>query len=215
MNRKYGLRFSRSQFNRLVRNPVYAGYVNVPAEKDEPAERVKGIHQPLVSEFLFAQVQDIISGRARSTKKVKTNPYFPLRGFLKCPCCGRLLTGSVSKGKTGVYAYYHCREGKVRVAVADVETAFYRYLGKMLPNPEVLELYGATLKQMFLLQETSRQLDIQKNNAEIERYKQKIVAAMDEFTDRRISAEDYREMKSLYRNSIERIEKDNDRIGTC
>ena len=31
----------------------------------------------------------------------------PLRGFLECPLCSRMLTGSVSKGKYYRYYYYH------------------------------------------------------------------------------------------------------------
>lgn len=209
MNRVFQLNFSRSQFNRLVRNPVYAGYVMVPAEKDEPEERIKGIHVPIVTETLFSKVQDVISGRARNKKKVKINPHFPLRGFLQCPCCGKMWTGSISKGRKEVYAYYHCREGcKQRVSVRDVEDAFYRYLRIAIPDAGALELYKDVLKQTFLIVAKDRVIDQEKNKVEIDRYKAKITNAMDELTDRRISAEDFREMKSLYKGSIEKLERE-------
>ena len=40
--------------------------------------------------------------------KIAVDGNFPLRGFLLCPTCGKLLTGSASKGRTNYYHYYHC-----------------------------------------------------------------------------------------------------------
>ncbi|MEO7978051.1 zinc ribbon domain-containing protein [Flavobacterium sp.] len=34
--------------------------------------------------------------------------HLPLRGYLLCPECGKLLTGSPSKGRNQYYRYYHC-----------------------------------------------------------------------------------------------------------
>jgi hypothetical protein len=41
--------------------------------------------------------------------KEKYREELPLRGHLKRPDCGRALTGSLSSGNGGKYAYYHCQ----------------------------------------------------------------------------------------------------------
>ncbi|WP_426330223.1 recombinase family protein [Pedobacter sp. R-06] len=88
---------------------MYYGKIVVPKYKDEPEELVDGLHEPLISEELFLNVQDVLNGRKKK-QRVKTpiDAKLPLRGFLKCPLCERLLTGSGSKGRTQYYHYYHC-----------------------------------------------------------------------------------------------------------
>ena len=56
------------------------------------------------------------------------HPDFPLRGFVRCESCGRGLTGSWSKGRSGYYAYYHCRARcrAVNVSKAKLEGLFVR-----------------------------------------------------------------------------------------
>ncbi|MEJ7680243.1 MAG: zinc ribbon domain-containing protein [Segetibacter sp.] len=40
--------------------------------------------------------------------KTEVDERFPLRGFLICPKCSKMLTGSSSKGRSQYYHYYHC-----------------------------------------------------------------------------------------------------------
>src|SRR5699024_11671440 len=69
------------------------------------------LHQAIISEVLFNDVQDVLDGRGRKYRtKIDTAGEFPMRGFLLCPQCNRLLTGSKSKGRNRYYAYYHCVE---------------------------------------------------------------------------------------------------------
>lgn len=77
--------------------------------KDEESRFVRGQHEPIISEALFYQVQDVLDGRGRRYRlKVMAADSLPLRGFLICPKCGKLLSGSASKGRNKYYAYYHC-----------------------------------------------------------------------------------------------------------
>jgi hypothetical protein len=76
----------------LLRNPLYAGIVDVP-EYGVRAKR--GDFEPLVPEELFSRAQAILSGRPPSTTpKQRTHPDFPLRGFVRGESCGRGLIGS-------------------------------------------------------------------------------------------------------------------------
>jgi site-specific DNA recombinase len=58
-----------------MRNPVYCGKLFIPKYKNEESQLVKGIHEPLISEKLFYEVQDVMDGR----KKNKLLRYFLLK----------------------------------------------------------------------------------------------------------------------------------------
>ena len=62
-----------------------------------------------LTETLFYDVQDVLNGRKKVQRtKLAIDDKLPLRGFLICPKCGRMLTGSASKGRKQHYHYYHC-----------------------------------------------------------------------------------------------------------
>jgi len=48
-----------------IRNPVYCGKIFIPKYKDEESRFVKGLHEPIISEALYYQVQDVLDGRKR------------------------------------------------------------------------------------------------------------------------------------------------------
>lgn len=99
----------RNNFWRLIHNPIYCGLIVLPATKDEDMQLIKGIHEPIITEELFNDVQTLIHSKRRERgKKDNLKSIFPLRGFIICPYCSRTLTGSVSKGRYAKYRYYHC-----------------------------------------------------------------------------------------------------------
>lgn len=65
MARVKGLRVGRSQMWNLLRNPIYAGKIFMPAYKDEKAMVVKATHEPIISQELYDEVQDVLNGRKR------------------------------------------------------------------------------------------------------------------------------------------------------
>ncbi|MET3501871.1 endogenous inhibitor of DNA gyrase (YacG/DUF329 family) [Mucilaginibacter rubeus] len=70
---------------------------------------IKGIHDPLITEALFYEVQDIINTKRQVHFKTnEKNSAFFLTGQMMCPVCGNKLRGSYSKGHSKSYPYYHC-----------------------------------------------------------------------------------------------------------
>ena len=136
----------------ILRNPFYAGKIHVPAFNDEPEQVVDGIHEALIDQQTFNAVQEVIDGKKKETPKLgKTaNPVLYLRRYLTCPVCGTPLTGAVSKGNGGLYAYYFCNHDHKHLNVrADaVNEGFVRYVGKLRPNAAVLELYNEILQDI-------------------------------------------------------------------
>lgn len=91
-----GLKCSRSHFFRIIRNSAYCGLIPVKISSQEQ-HLVKGIHDPLISEVLFYEVQRIITTkRVVTAKKDDLKAMFFLKGFLVCPLCGQNLRGSFS-----------------------------------------------------------------------------------------------------------------------
>lgn len=88
---------------------VYCGKILIVKYKDEDAHTVKGLHEQLISESLFYDVQDVLNGNKKEVRtKVLSPDMLPLRGFIRCSKCSRTLCGSASKGRKGYYYYYHC-----------------------------------------------------------------------------------------------------------
>ncbi len=90
-----GRTISQQGFAQLIRNPAYCGLIRTKQVE------ARGTFDALVTEELFQQVQDVLSGKrgARPTRHHKINAEFPLRGFLRCFKCGRPLTAGFPKGK--------------------------------------------------------------------------------------------------------------------
>ena len=140
---KKGMKLEKSSFNLMLKNIVYAGKIEVPEYKKEPAMLIDGVHEPLIDLDTFVKVQDVF--RNKRWKGLKTGQKiedFVLRDFLICECCGRQITGSYSKGRTKKYGYYHCRGNcKTRVAKEKAENNVANLLTNIQINPNVKELF--------------------------------------------------------------------------
>lgn len=205
-----GLNCGRSHFSTVIRHPVYCGKVFIPAFKDEPAKLVLGTHEPIVSEKLFYEVQDVLEGRKRKerVKPKKAAPdHLPLRGFLKCPCCSRMATGSGSKGRNGIFYYYHCISPCRWRQRADTLNALFE---KELEKFKLKHGFAALYKEVFLDAYKIRVGNItderQQTLLEIEKVNQRINKARNLLLSDSIDAADYREIKNECDNILVRLE---------
>ncbi len=123
----------------------------------------------------------------------------PLRGFLICPHCGKLLTGSASKGARKYYSYYHCFDGCTCRFRADGNNNLFVYeLKKYIPKPELIDVYKVVLTQAWNGQFGSMQDDRTKLLTQIKELEGKISYIRDLLSSRQIDPADFREMKSDY-----------------
>ena len=196
-----GFNCSRSNFNRLIHNPVYMGKIRIPALKDEPEEIVDAIHEPIIDVNTFWGVQEIIDGRKpKNTMKIKTNDLFPLRGFLQCSQCGSTLTASSSRGRLGtLYSYYHCSNGcSERHSAMQVNTDFIQLFKNIAGNNNTIELYASILKALYKETGLYRKQIQSEIQAKIDINIGRIHKAMDDRTDGKIDIAEYKEFKSRY-----------------
>jgi len=102
----------------------------------------------------------------------RSDPDFPLRGYVRCESCGKPLTASWSKGRSDYYAYYHCRGGcrAVNIAKAKLEDLFVEELQRLQPTAGFMRL----VKDGVIDAWRELKADAQQRIAETER-KQKLI----------------------------------------
>ena len=205
-------RFSRNNFWTAIRNPIYCGKILVPAYKDEEAHFVKGQHEPLINEKKFRDIQDILDGRGRKVIKPKivSLENLPLRGFLQCPKCERMLTGSASRGKMGnYYYYYHCSsECGIRYKAADVNDAFEKQLSELIPRPGMSEVFIQTIVEEYNSKSKKQSADRKSMLKQIEELNIRLQKALIQKVDGTLDDDDYNFIKKDTHAQIERLEFD-------
>jgi site-specific DNA recombinase len=208
MAKEKGFSATKSLFWFAIRNPVYCGKIFIPKYKDEESRFVKGLHEPIIPESLYYQVQDVLDGRKRNYRlKVVSSESLPLRGFLICPLCNKLLTGSASKGHTKYYSYYHCTDGcSCRYRADNANTIFIIELKKYVPRPEMIDLFKITLSEAWYDQTNHLQDDCKQLRLQIKESKEKISYIRDLLSSKQIEPADFREMKTEYSNKLEKLE---------
>ena len=217
IRRKYAKKFSESSFFEMLRNHFYCGEVYVPAYLDEPAQYVRGIHEPLISMETFMQVQSRINTVAERNRNVESKKrakivklphddyyFYP---FLQCPICGSKITASHSKGRNQRYAYYHCNKcRKYRIPAQKMNEDILHYISKIRPCKAVLDLYEEVLGDI----RTEKFRGINKEKSRIQEDTKKIEARLerlqDGFLDGEIGSDDYREIRQRYNNEIHALQ---------
>ncbi len=208
MANKKGLKCERNNFWMIIRNPVYCGKIFVPKHKDEEAMFVQGQHEPLISEALFYAVQDVLEGRK---KKMKTRVVFdeniPLRGFLVCPKCGKMLTGSASRGRSAYYYYYHCTSTcGFRHKAPDANAKIVEKIREFaLPIPK-LQLFKEVINNIYKDKTRMKRVATQQLKTQLEEANKRLSKARELLLIGDIEADDYRIIKAESESRITRLE---------
>ncbi len=118
----------------------------------------------MISEEELQNITLIRSGKSRLTKRDRFNPMFPLRRFVLCDYCKESITGSTSRGNGGLFNYYHCKNkhcvmfGKT-IKKDILEKQFIEYLEKITPKKKFLEVFKATVLDLW--EEKGRLFDLE------------------------------------------------------
>jgi site-specific DNA recombinase len=208
-----GFQCSRNNFWKLLRNPVYCGIVTVRATKTEELKMVKSVHEPLISENLFLDVQRLLNTRQRQKgRKLNHNHVFPLRGFLNCPYCNRRFLGSYSQGKILKYRYYHCTtiRCKGRFRSDKLENAYEEQLQKIRLLPEAYELFSLILEDENIIKAQKEHLSTRKAiTSEISKQEGLLNKTRHLFITDKIDEDDFNGLKKNYKEIIDDL---NDRL---
>ena len=205
---KKGVKCSKSNFWNSLRNPVYCGRIYIAGYKDEAARHGQGLHQPIISESLFYDVQDYLNGKKKTYRaKVGSLDVLQLRGYLLCPKCGKILTGSASKGRNGRYFYYHCISScGARFKAENANQLFSKELKKLIPKAGMTEVYSAVLQDEFKTKTKSQREDIKQVKEALEKANIELSNARKLLLSNEIEPSDYRSIKGDYEKRITSLE---------
>ncbi len=180
-----------------ITNPGYCVKILVPTYKDEEIQLVEGKHEALISEELFYEVQEVMKGRKKKvTLKENFDEKLPLRGFLMCPKCDWMMTGSASKGRNIYYHYYHCKsECKVRYPYQLVNDEFENEIRTLVPRPGTMEIYQEIILDIVAMQEHNREAHIKRCLALITDQEKKIKKAKNLLLSEIIDIDEYQIIK--------------------
>lgn len=132
-----GHEVARQSFHNLLRNELYAGWVSVTGEM-----RVRGVHEPLISQELFDAVQEVITEKKPERKPyAKVRADLPLRQFVACAACGRGLTAGFNRGRKERYGFYFCYTPSCRavsIRAEELHRLFMELLKMHEPTQEAI-----------------------------------------------------------------------------
>jgi site-specific DNA recombinase len=147
---KKGNKLTRHSFKQMLCNPVYIGMV----QSKKWRETRKGVHQPLVDESIFRNVQLVLKGKKPIAAPYQRNrAEFPLRRFLRCSECGTPLTGGPSRSATGkTYDYYNCYKCRAVKSLSAQKAAgeFVELLMRLQPTSLLMSEFPAILKEEWI-----------------------------------------------------------------
>ena len=144
-------KISEDSINRMLKSPVYAGFVTDSFTKNE---LVKGVHRAIISIDTYETNQILLNLKNfnQQIPKPKDNSDFPLKGTLMCPSCKRPMYASSPKSGSGVkVGRYDCFRsscvGKVKsIKASTIHDSFEELLSYLQPSKEVLSLFKDVLK---------------------------------------------------------------------
>ena len=147
---KNGKVLSEDSIHRLIKNPVYAGYITGNLTN---GQLVEGKHEALISQPTYETNQRLLYGRRKrkGEEHLKLNPDYPLKGLTLCVHCKNVLYASAPRtGAGGKSPRYHCSRSSCRGLVKSVKASqmhedFVRMLKQIKPNEATLSLYRSVL----------------------------------------------------------------------
>lgn len=202
---KKDVKISRSNFSKLLRNPLYMGKIIVPKFGDEPMLIIDGVHEGIVGYELFFKVQEILSSKNKTRKLPIYNSLreeLPLRGMLSCSSCGEKMTGSRSKSSNGNhYFYYHCNYcGQERYPVSDVNKTVENILDDFTFTKESKEIYLIMVKDLLSVDAKDSERKKDKLQTSLDDVLLRIEKLQDLFVDGKIEQNQYSDTMVRYNN---------------
>ncbi len=200
-----GFKLSKMSTFAMLRNVAYLGKILIKEWEKNDAFLADGLHAPIITDEQFNDVQNILKGRKKKEYKlVSRNEELPLRGFLKCKCCGGNLTGSKSKGSHASYFYYHCNNNrcKERFRADKANLDFLDYLQTFQFPEEVLMLYYEILKDVFKRSSQEQREKISGYENEVDKLNNSLKSVQDKYVNDLISQSEYESIRKRYNSTI-------------
>ena len=189
LKRKSGRELAVSNYQKLLKNPIYTGLMRYNGEIFE------GKHEPIITKKLFDSVQEVMSRKSKPHSK-GLKPFL-YRGFFRCGECGCFITTEQQKG----HNYLRCTKRK--------NPCTQKYVREELITSQIQnEIKKVSLpldwaRWMIAENAKDRQSEVQSSTlfadsikAEISLLDSKIEKLMSAYLESALSLEEYREAKN-------------------
>jgi site-specific DNA recombinase len=196
---RYGKVLTEDRIHRLLKHPIYAGYIS---SNFTNYELVEGKHPALISLETYETNQRILFGKnaRKGETHLKVNKLYPLKGLVQCINCHKPLYASAPTAGNGQPSpRYHCARsecrGKVKsIKARQVHDDFELMLQKFIPSNGILKLY-----KTILIREANSQLgrlnsNIKSLRDDISRLDSARLNAIQKFTESEISIDEKNEL---------------------
>ncbi len=209
-------RFSFNQMNRILRNPLYAGYVCGKRLTDD--KMIKAQWDGLITMETYEKNQRILAGNKPVYERKEENDYlYPLKAFLVCSGCKNKIRGSAPTNGSGKSSpRYHCSECKAMSSV-NIETMhekFHDLLQTITPTEAGIKLFKAVIRNTAQKKLADVNSDLKATRAKLAAIDKDIQKALQKLVDEKISQEAYdiyetgkNKERISYDEDIERLEK--------
>ena len=207
-----GKHLKRDRISFILSNPYYTGFFRYAKELYE------GKHQPVISQKIFDQVQDILKQKGRPHHQTKNEPQ-AFCGMLKCGTCGMGITGEyrVKKQKNGNihnYVYYHCTKKSKTIKCEEPcirEESLNEQTSSLLQKFSLPEDWATQLTTMLEKDKNNNAQSslafVQENRSKIEVIKTKLQRLLDSYLEQDIEREVYLEKKAKFMTEKKSLEE--------
>src|SRR3989339_192169 len=189
LKRKSGKELAVSNYQKLLKNPIYTGLMLYNGEIHE------GKHEPIITKKLFDSVQEVMMRKSKPHSK-GLKPFL-YRGFFRCGECGCFITTETQKG----HNYLRCTKRK--------NPCSQKYTREEIITSEIqkeikkVSLPDDWAKWMIAENAKDRQSEVQSSTLFVQNTKdeifsieKKIEKLMTLYLDNSLSLEEYRETKN-------------------
>ena len=189
LKRKSGRELAVSNYQKLLKNPIYTGLMRYNGEIFE------GKHEPIITKKLFDSVQEVMSRKSKPHSK-GLKPFL-YRGFFRCGECGCFITTETQKG----HNYLRCTKRK--------NPCLQKYVREEIITSQIKEEIKKVSLPLdwanWMIEENrkdqsseiqSSEIFSQKTKDEISLLDSKIEKLMNAYLENALSLEEYRDSKN-------------------
>jgi site-specific DNA recombinase len=189
LKRKSGKDLAVSNYQKLLKNPIYTGLMLYNGEIHE------GKHEPIITKKLFDSVQEVMMRKSKPHSK-GLKPFL-YRGFFRCGECGCFITTETQKG----HNYLRCTKRKnpcsqkytrEEIITSEIQKEIKKV---SLPDDWAKWMLAENEKDK-LVEAQSSTLFADKTKADISLLDSKIEKLMNTYLENALSLDEYRDMKN-------------------
>ena len=189
LKRKSGRELAVSNYQKLLKNPIYTGLMRYNGEIFE------GKHEPIISKKLFDSVQEVMMRKSKPHSK-GLKPFL-YRGFFRCGECGCFITTETQKG----HNYLRCTKRKnpcsQKYTREEIITSeIQKEIKKVSLSDDWASWMLAENEKDKLVEAQSSTLFADSTKADISLLDSKIEKLMNAYLENALSLDEYRDMKN-------------------